>query len=55
MTDTPTQCDPTPPSARRITLKDGRYMIFFEFNEEEKPTDQDKELNTVESTGDTNV
>jgi hypothetical protein len=26
-------CDPTPPYARRITLKDGRYMIFFEYDE----------------------
>jgi len=34
-----TQCDPTPPTARRITLKDGRYMIFFEFDEAEQPAD----------------
>ena len=26
-------CDPRPPHARPITLKDGRYMIFFEFRE----------------------
>ena len=56
MTDIPqTKCDPTPPRARRIELKDGRYMIFFEFDEEEKPTDQDKGLNTAESTRNTNV
>ena len=41
MTDTPqTQCDPTLPKARRITLKDGRYMIFFEFGEAEQQADQ---------------
>lgn len=38
-----THCDPTPPKARRIKLKDGRYMIFFEFGEGEKPKDQKHE------------
>jgi len=50
-----TQCDLTPPTTRRIKLKDGRYMIFFEFDEEEQSTDQDKDLNTAESNDNTNV
>jgi hypothetical protein len=33
-------CDPTPPHARRISLKDGRYMIFFEYDAtDEKPAE----------------
>jgi hypothetical protein len=26
-------CDTTRPNARRIQLKDGRYMIFFEYDD----------------------
>ena len=56
MTDIPqTKCDPTPPGVRRIELKDGRYMIFFEFEDRERSTDQDNDLNTAESTDNTNV
>jgi hypothetical protein len=44
MTDSePTNaCEQPPLSARRIELKDGRYMIFFEFEDgdgAEAPTD----------------
>jgi len=51
-----TQCDPTPPRVRRITLKDGRYMIFFEFEEAEQPADQpDTGPNAAPSSDKTNV
>jgi len=51
-----TQCDPTPPTARRITLKDGRYMIFFEFEEAEQRAEQpDKGLSAEPSSDKTDV
>jgi hypothetical protein len=41
-------CDNRLPEARRITLKDGRYLIFFEFDEprgDEHPADEVDEDN----------